>query len=267
MIRVHRNCFLIASLCVASCARGMAPGALISSEGGAQGPHADAGAPDSAPPSSITALDAAAPPLDPAIPAPATPLDAALVDAAALPDTAIALDAAESETGKPPAATPTSEAGTADASFNGDASLAELASGLVDKLKGCAAYESSAAPDAYQVRDSLDACSVRCIAAASCSDIRKTLCSAIGRNDLDRCLDRCEDEPPRGLFRCNDGSLIPHAELCDLDRQCDDGEDELNCGEFRCADGEIVRSRTARCNHVEECDDDSDERACALRCD
>ena len=140
----------------------------------------------------------------------------------------------------------------------------ELQKQNIEKLKACGMYEPSIDPAEYSIEDEYDRCFARCVIAASCPQLTSVICED-AENTLYNCLVACPDPPADG-FRCKDGSLIPHAALCDLEPDCDDEEDEANCGEFRCANGEVVPAKSARCDYIEDCVDGSDERGCMFSC-
>jgi hypothetical protein len=196
-----------------------------------------------------------------AVPEGGSPLDASSgADAADSGEAAPRADA-RTEAGPGSDTVPTAEAGVEAGQPASDLDLERRA---IEQAKACGFYEPSQDPVAYAVRDEFDRCLTRCWLAASCADIDDYLCED-ALNALDRCVSQCPWQPPDG-FRCADGSLVPHALVCNLEADCPDQEDEVDCGEFRCSNGERIPASSARCDGWEDCLDGSDERACASSC-
>jgi hypothetical protein len=152
----------------------------------------------------------------------------------------------------------------ADSGSTGSATDRALQEMTIAKLKTCGAFEPSADPSTYAIEDEFDRCIGRCLLTASCSEFKALACDE-DENALARCADKCPDPPADG-FRCNDGSRIAHAALCDLFDDCESGEDELNCGQYRCKNGEIVPAKSARCDSNLDCEDGTDESGCSFVC-
>jgi len=72
-------------------------------------------------------------------------------------------------------------------------------------------------------------------------------------------------------FKCDDGACRNKNVTCNGVNECNDGSDEKNCAvactseTFRCSDGQCLVS-SAKCNKVVECKDGSDETQCPDSC-
>jgi hypothetical protein len=142
----------------------------------------------------------------------------------------------------------------------------ELSRQLIAHFKSCDAYEPTADPSMYEMRDELDRCAAHCLLAESCTTFVTRWCSSNDDDSpLSLCLAVCPEAPYDG-FRCASGDLIPHVYVCDLFNDCPDAEDERGCGEYRCSNGDLLPSKQVVCDGSEDCDDGSDEHGCKLVC-
>jgi hypothetical protein len=152
-----------------------------------------------------------------------------------------------------------------DAAVLPDASTAgDLAALFLEKRKLCHVFDEKADPITYAVADAFDTCIAQCWIAASCGEVRASFCTDT-ETAFWRCLTACDDHPADG-FRCGDGKLIAHADVCNTVDDCSDSADEHDCGSYLCADGTVVPSSHLRCDLVFDCADRSDELGCTFTC-
>ncbi len=153
--------------------------------------------------------------------------------------------------------------GGADA---GDADT-QLVDDAVAKLKECELYTPPSDPREQSIKDDYDRCAAKCVAEATCPDIKQLMCSDMPNESstILKCLTACPLLPDDG-FACSDASKIAHAALCDGADDCPEGEDETNCGTHKCADGEQLDSSDVKCDSFDDCGDGSDEAGCPNVC-
>ena len=144
---------------------------------------------------------------------------------------------------------------------------AKLAADAKSKLMQCKLYDPKGSSADTTIEDESDRCEAKCVAAASCSDLKDLTCSDTpsSKNAAIACLVACTTTPSDG-YACSDGTKIAHVALCDGFEDCDDGKDEDGCKTYTCKNGEELDYADAQCDGSEDCEDGSDESGCANLC-
>ena len=165
-------------------------------------------------------------------------------------------------------ACPDTDAKTSDGAKTSP-SDAELSADSKARLRECGVLGAGTYDDG-PVQDAFDRCVMQCTIDADCADLKPALCSdeEPTSSAFASCAEACLGSTLADQFKCDDGTRIPHAFVCDLEVDCTGGEDEgTHCGHHRCTDGETISIKDTHCDGYADCGDGSDEDGCAVFCE